>query len=80
MGAADRQAGALQHPHLHGDVGDVDVLDLRAGLDLVEVPEVVADAHEGVRAHKDAAVLEGGLEDGARRILEERTCGLERLR
>ena len=80
VGAADRQAGALEHPHLHGDVGDVDVLDPGARLDLVEVPEVLADAHEHVGAHEDATVLERGLEDRARRVLEEPARGLERLR
>ncbi len=79
VGAADWQAGALEHPQLHGDVGDVDVLDPGARLDLVEIPQVLTDTHEDVGAHEDAFVLERGLEDRTRGVLEQLACRIERL-
>ncbi len=79
VGVADAEPRTLEHPGLHGNVGDVLRLDLGARLDLVEVPQALAHAHEHVGTHEDAAVLKRGLEDGVGWILEKPSSGLERL-
>ena len=80
MRAPDAETRSLQHPHLHGDIGDVLGLHAYAGLHLVEVPLGRPDPNEDVGAHEHAAVLDGRLEDRRRGVGQQAASHLERLR